>query len=344
MANLFPARTLSIMPTWQCNASCANCGTYSHPKNKNHLKSEDVFSAIKKAKEDDIQIVVFTGGEATLKLPDLLRYIEYSTSLGIATRLVSNCWWAKTISLADKTLSQLKIAGLHEINFSTGDEHTKFVSLNTVANAVIKSVEYGFHPYVMIELTEGARVTKEHLTQALEIKNFSKHDHLTFIESPWTPVDPFTTEKYDKKLYANKSNSANRGGCDSLFTTPTLQANGALAACCGIGMQQIDSLHMGSYHPEMPSFNTQCAKAEQDIFKLLVKHFGPEHTIAMAAEFNGSILWENMYAHKCQACIRLFSDEAIKNEILSREDYFWSKLASSLAVDRLVSQQMNRSF
>lgn len=339
---LYPPTTLSIMPTWQCNASCADCGTYSHPKNKKSLEPDTVFFAIDKARQENFEIVVFTGGEATLKLPDLLKYIAHATGLGLPTRLVTNAWWAKSEGMARKTLASLKAAGLKEINFSTGDEHARFVSLDCIARAVLGSIAIGLHPYVMVEMRRAAGVTKESVLSVICAMDPSwSNADATFIESPWTPLNPAVMGDYVDNQRANKSNLAARGGCDSLFSTPTLQADGSMAICCGIGMQQLETLRMGYFDMRDISFSEICASAELDLVKLMVKHFGPEQTIAMASEFNSKIVWEDLYAHKCQACIRLFSDKEILSEIRSREDHFLTHLAASMATERVLEQSLD---
>ncbi len=43
----------------------------------------------------------------------------------------------------------------------------------------------------------------------------------------------------------NKTNLLARGGCDSILSTTTLQADEQLAACCGLGMRLIPELQLG---------------------------------------------------------------------------------------------------
>ncbi|WP_162243826.1 radical SAM protein [Pseudorhodoferax sp. Leaf274] len=325
------------MPTWQCNASCSNCGTLSHPKNKVALEPALITYAIDQAKRDNIAVVVFTGGEATLKPSVLLDAIRQATELGISTRLVTNAWWAKSNYAATKMLAQLKSAGLKEINFSTGDEHAKFIPVSCVANAIVASVEHGFHAYVMVELVATASITKESVVHELEKLNFHSDDKsVSFIESPWTPLDPSAIGNYADGVCANKSNLPQRTGCDSIYSTPTLQADGTLAICCGIGMQKVKDLQLGQLAQDGTSLGELCESAELDIVKLLIKHFGPEKTLAMTSDFREDIVWEDMYAHKCQACIRIFSDSNVLNEIRSRESYFMAKLAASMGIERIL--------
>ena len=42
---------------------------------------------------------------------------------------------------------------------------------------------------------------------------------------------------------------------------------------------------------------------------------GPERILAWAADRDPSTEWEGMYAHHCQACLRLYKDEAVRTVI-----------------------------
>jgi MoaA/NifB/PqqE/SkfB family radical SAM enzyme len=59
-------RTLSVMPTYACNASCKHCGTISNPKDENRLELDVMLAAISEASTLGFDNVVFTGGEPTL--------------------------------------------------------------------------------------------------------------------------------------------------------------------------------------------------------------------------------------------------------------------------------------
>ena len=53
--------------------------------------------------------------------------------------------------------------------------------------------------------------------------------------------------------------------------------------------------------------------------KLWIHYKGPEKILAWAAEKNPTIVWENMYAHRCQACHRIYKDPEVSNVV--REHY-----------------------
>jgi hypothetical protein len=45
---------------------------------------------------------------------------------------------------------------------------------------------------------------------------------------------------------------------------------------------------------------------------VLLHYRGPERILAWAASKNENIKWDGMYAHKCQACIRIYKDPMVR--------------------------------
>ena len=60
-------------------------------------------------------------------------------------------------------------------------------------------------------------------------------------------------------------------------------------------------------------------RAEADLLKRWIRTEGPERILAAAAAHDPSIEWENMYAHRCQACIRMYTDSKVQTVL--REHY-----------------------
>lgn len=341
---IFTPKILSLMPTWQCTAACTDCGTFSHPKNKTRLQLQDLLAAISRAGEASFQAVVFTGGEATLQWKDLLVAIEHATALGLSTRLVTNAWWGRTPERAVSHIHMLLAAGLKEINFSTGDEHIRFVPLQSVVNSIIASLGAGLEPLVMMEVRKDAVVTKSTLTQHKQLLEHADHwlarDPIS--ESPWMPMDLNTPGDYPAYHYATKENLGQRTGCESLFSTHTLQADGNIAICCGLGIRHISDLQVGAFDRHTTSFSEVEREAEANLVRLLVKRFGPERLLSKLSQLDPSIRWEGMYAHQCQACSRVFKDSSIQRAIMAFEDHLLVELATELAADELIRSEFSR--
>ena len=157
---LTKAKTLSVMPTYKCTAECLHCGTCSSPRQETFLDTELMLRSIDQAIDSGYKVVVFTGGEATLAEDALLKGIRRANDRGVCTRLVTNGWWASDEESADAMIAKLIAAGLKEINFSTGDQHARFVPIENVLRA---SYAAGKIPMmtniIMVELVTAAALS-----------------------------------------------------------------------------------------------------------------------------------------------------------------------------------------
>ena len=305
-------KTLAIMPTFTCPASCTNCGTLSNPDEKTNLPIEKIIGAIREAKKLGFYNVVFTGGEVTLRWDDLLCAISESTRLGFPTRIVTNAHWALSLSDAKKKIQELVDSGLSEINYSTGDEHTRFIPLDRVIYATIAAIEKSLPVHIMIELVKKRSIIKNSIMKNPLITNLSKdkRDCIKIVESPWMPLSPDQIEEYPESVTTNRLNLSARSGCDNILQTYTVQADGKIGACCGLGLRLISELNVGTTNDDHV-LRHAVEEAESDLLKLWIHYKGPEKILAWAAEKNPNIKWEHMYAHHCQACQRIYHDQQV---------------------------------
>lgn len=306
------AKTLSIMPTNTCPASCANCGSLSGPGEKGGLTLDTMLTAIQEAKELGFYNVVFTGGEATLRWPDLLRAIRYATDIGFPTRIVTNAHWATNTHQAGRKIDALMAAGLKEINYSTGDEHARFIPVDRIINAIVASTSRSLWTSVVVELRARRTVTKATLEDDPRLRALpdDQRKWLDIFEGPWMPLDPHATTDYTEHLTTNGRNVGSRCGCTSLLQTYTLQSDGGIAACCGIGQRLIPELTVARATGK-GALRTAMERAENDFIKLWIHYLGPEKILAWASAKDPSIQWEGMYAHHCQACARVYKDQKV---------------------------------
>jgi organic radical activating enzyme len=324
-------KTLSVMLTHACPAECKNCGTLSSPRARESISLEDVKRHIEEAwQHGDFGIVVFTGGEATLRWKDLLESIRYATALGFPTRLVTNAHWALNEELANTKLQKLLDAGLVEINFSTGDEHARFIPTKRVAIAAACALKKNLPVHIVIECTTASKITKETFFSDPALDDLSNEElrRLTLNENPWMPLDPYEIESYRAGM-VNDESSVHQP-CDVVLNTYTLQGDGRVGACCGLGMRKIPALNIGSIQQSLSSLRLN---AESDLVKLAIHYFGPLHLIKWASETDPTIEWKDMYAHHCQACARLYKDDKVIGFISDHIDELKQKVEAAYIFD-----------
>lgn len=335
-------KTLSVMLTHQCTASCKNCGTFSHPLNMEHLPLSVANHYINNIDMDEFKVVVFTGGEATLRFLDLVTLLKICNKKGLITRLVTNAHWANDKDSAVKIISTLSVAGLQEMNFSTGDEHAKYVPLINICNAIKYSIKY-FAVSVMIEVTKENNITKNKLINALISNGMSDHElkKVGFIESPWMPVNYRDNIIYDNKNTISYSQAEISEGCNSILNTYTLNADGRITACCGIGQKTIRELTLGMCsESNLPPISTLISNAESDLIKQAVSVLGPFQLLKLGSDRKSSLDWSEKIAHKCQACSLLYHNKNIQDNLIKQLPVIKSKVINSIVIDAAIKKQI----
>jgi Radical SAM superfamily/4Fe-4S single cluster domain len=310
-------RTLSILPTFRCTAECEHCGSLSNRREKTFLPLEHMIKAIDEAAQSDYKVVVFTGGEPTLAGVNLIRAIKHAASCGLVVRMVTNAYWAIDEIKAEERLRIWLEAGLCEINYSTGDQHARFVPIERVIWALRAAVKAEIPVAIMVETLAERKITKEFLLSQPEFERLRRDYPGVYIridESPWMPLSPTSVARYPEGVAVNRHNLSRIDGCDSVLTTTTIEADGRMNACCGLAARLIPELQTGTIATSTVS--EADATASRDFLKRWIRVEGPERILAWAASYNSAIKWEDMYAHRCQACLRLYKDPQVREVIL----------------------------
>lgn len=320
-------RTLCVMPTFQCPAQCRHCGTNSHPRDATWLPPELMLDTIDQAASAGYAEVVFSGGEPTLAGDNLLAAMRRASDHGLRVRLVTNAHWAAAVEDAARSLDAYVACGLVHLTLSTGDQHARFVPLPSVINAAQACAERGLAATIAVEAYSGRAIT------AAAIKADAGFQHiiaafpdapLTVVDWTWSPLSPFRYAHYADGETANRDNVERRGGCNEILSTTTVQADGTLSPCCGLGIRFTPGLNLGNIRDV--ALEAADARARQAFLNRWIRAEGPERILAWAAAHDPAIAWENRYAHRCQACIRVFADSRVGSVIAGR----WHEQAATV--------------
>ncbi|MFD0403775.1 radical SAM protein [Kitasatospora sp. NPDC127116] len=339
-------RVLTILGTYKCTAACKNCCFTSNPYITKRLTLADILSFIEEgARYQDCQLVAFSGGECFLLRDDLVTAVAHATNLGLATRCVTNGYWAKRMEHGRRRLQALKAAGLRQLNISTGDHHQKFVAAETVINAACLSVELDLDETVIaVELQEGQQFTADHLVMDPRIRQLLEQhgDRFQIIESPWMPTDYSQVIKQSQRRMLNRQTLHLRTGCTSILNTGVLTPDKNYGFCCGLTREQIPELNAPW---EQGSFDALVCDGSADFLKIWLYVDGPEHILAWAATKDERIQWEDRYAHHCHACLALFKDPLVRGAIQAhyreRIDDVLLRFASELRTKQAIRHNLS---
>jgi organic radical activating enzyme len=320
--------TLVLLPTYRCSAACKNCCFQSNPKILHRVPQERLLGYIDQAKEmGTIRMICISGGEPFLLKEDLVEIIGRASHLGFLTRIVTNGFWATSEKSALRRLRPLVAAGLNEINFSTGDDHADFVSLQHVLNGLQVSTRLGLGVALMVEETSARKINLASIIQAAQrfdedLAQALAERKISVVESPWMEFGPDDSKlTHSPCRLANASNVHFREPCKSIFTSIVVTPSEQLGICCGLPREDIADLNQGSLreHSMSALFDSGC----HDFVKIWIFVEGPERILAWAATKDPSIDWENKYAHNCDACRAMYHDPCVAAVIAShyREKY-----------------------
>lgn len=295
-----PLSTLCLITTHKCTSSCPNCGFFCNPKLDVSMQVSDMIHYIEKSLQlfPTISCLVLTGGEVScFKKNDICKVIAYARRLGISNvRIVSNGVWAKSVESAYAYLSDLKNSGLTELNISTGDEHSIFVPLSNVLNAVKVAQELGIYSTIALEKHKTNRITSQTIKDEFKIM-FGAEFNCSISESSWIEMKNFrkkyTEEDFDDEIRIH-------GGCSSLFTGIQINPSGQLLACCGFAAEFSEHLKLG----HIDSYSSR-EQYEENLYNLLTVWLYSEGPIGIVEHILGKGIKESANVHMCEHCLRL---------------------------------------
>lgn len=327
--------SIGIITTYKCTAMCADCCFSCSPKLSNMLD----LSSIKKIIDDvrafsDLKMVIWTGGEAFLLKETLIKGIKYASENGFESRVVSNGFWAVTISEAKKKLLSLKEVGLIELNISTGDNHQKFVDFDNVMNAIYAASELKIQSAIMVESHKYAEFGLERIQKHPLFKKIQqKHSDFLpqIVNSPWVSL------KNDKKYDYDKISKVDiEYGCDHIFNHVTVDADYDVLSCCGITVKQIPEMRIGDFREKSIK---SCYEAQaSDLLKKWIFTAGPINILKQVIEWDNSIFIPK-FAHYCQSCLFLHNNDKVKNIICNNINSLEKEINSNFS-DKLEFQKL----
>src|SRR5512140_1959645 len=159
---------LVLSCTYKCPIQCRYCGAECGPKQTDRLSLADMLGLIDTVHSfGRLELVVFTGGEPFLMRDDLLEAVEHSARKGLATRIVTNAFWATSPRRALELMTMFQGAGLTEINLSCDDYHQAFIPLERIKFANQACTELGIPCLIGHKVMKDYKITVDHLEEFL---------------------------------------------------------------------------------------------------------------------------------------------------------------------------------
>ena len=317
------SKGLTFIMSDKCNITCDFCGPDCGPGYKIHLDFEFMRKLFdEQHRSIGVSHVVFTGGEPTLFIKDVLKMIEHVSRHNLPTRIVTNAYWGKSKALANRFVSRLKRAGLSEFNFSVDDFHEEYIPLSSIKTAVDISLEAGINVLLVHKTYPGGKSSKQTFEQLLgreivsieDISPSQYHMHELMFSNGITMPIGRGSENIDLKKWTYELPEGNwRGPCSEVFKNITIQANGKMSPCCGIVDRKLDEFYCANMHQE--NFVDAIKKANQTVLYNWLALEGPSGIMEYVENKTGKKLSLDRYIQNCQVCQQLFSDDESRRVI-----------------------------
>ncbi|MEE9219425.1 MAG: radical SAM protein [Acidobacteriota bacterium] len=308
---------LTVLATYRCTAACRECCFESNPSHFTRIPLRRLLRYIDEAATTfgTLQVTVFSGGECFLLGDDLIRAAQRAASHGLAVRCVSNGYWAVSEPAAARWIRRLKAAGLKELNLSTGDEHQQFVPFERVAVAATAAAARGVRTVLVIEAHAGSRFRAVNALSHPLIREFrdghANADLLELIQNIWIPFSA------DRSLEPPVAAADTSGGCGNVLDNVVITPDEQLAACCGLTMEHIPELKLGSLREHRMGDLYRAALG--DFLKIWLRVEGPENILRFASEKDPQMALPPRSAHPCQACVSVHRNAGVRQ--ILREHY-----------------------
>lgn len=312
---------LTIAPTYKCTAACKHCCFRCTPKIDVRLDVDLMHNYIDEAVNSfkTLKGVVFTGGECFVLADELPSLIERATSYNLFTRVVSNGYWATTLDNAIEKLRPLVNAGLKEINFSTGDNHQKFVSLKNIINGIRAAHDLGIRSMCISIETDPCVDINYTLNEIKNIPDLSlmiNNNVLHIINGAWMHFNKKDEKSVD--IQGTFQEYYNNNPCENIFDNIFINPHSQMLSCCGITVEYNKYLKVGNLlnNSILDLYREQC----NDLFKIWLHVEGPVAIYNKVIEITGKK--KEIFSHKCAYCLELIRTEEnieVIKELIRRE-------------------------
>lgn len=329
--------SLSIITTHHCTAACEHCCFSCNPKVTIRIPKEKITALIDEVKQiPSMKLICFTGGECFTFGKELDEHIAHASSLGFITRCVSNGYWAVTLSHARRRMQNIAKSGLKELNLSTGTFHQKHVPIERILNATIAAVEQNIFVVINMEICNQSNEEINNIILKNEnIIRFQNEGKMFVQRNVWIEADgkvPISHPDNRSRFYEN-----NKAGCRTLLNVLSVNPKQELIACCGLHLEKIDELHLGSLKEK--TIIELLKKTKDDLLKMWIHLDGPEEVLLQAKKENPEIKLPMTSTHPCETCLMLYKNKdafkAIQKSVLKHEKDIMNRYLQKLSLQIL---------
>lgn len=286
-------RKLAFGYSTRCNIRCAHCVASDETPDNRKMEFERAQAIIAELGRAGVGGLSFSAGEPLLDPEEIVELVELCREHGIYSRVVSNCFWARSAEESDLLVAELHRRGLCQLRLSYSRWHQKNIDRHNVLRAARSCEKIGLDYFISF-VTDFAAEDDPY-------EQFLREHGLIFFPEPL--------------IYAGRAESFPRRNivtdyqANCCAMNPYLSPDLDMYACCDAGSR---FLHTNIFYLGNLGDTTAeqlFIKSETDPLFRLIRTMG----LTDIASYAGIKGREIITYSKCELCRRLFdSPETVK--------------------------------
>jgi hypothetical protein len=137
---------IHFLLTYTCTHECDHCFLYCSPRASGTFTSDQIRQVLEQGREiDSIRSIYFEGGEPFLYHPVLVEGLRLARSMGFATGIVTNGYWARSLPDATLWLRPILETGCDDLSISDDEFHNDGMAESPAHIAAEAARQMGVH-------------------------------------------------------------------------------------------------------------------------------------------------------------------------------------------------------
>lgn len=280
-------RQIAFGYSTKCNIRCGHCVASDDSIPHGKMALERAMAIIEQMARCNVTGISFTAGEPLIFFEDMTCLVKLCHEKDIYSRVVTNCFWAKTSEHADDTVSALRRSGLSQLRLSFSRWHQKHIRRENVVNAANSCQKQGLDYFISF-VTDFSR-------QDDSLEQFLRDNHLKFFPEPVIYLG--RAQGFDPQRILTDYHP------NTCIMNPYLSPELDMFACCDGGDQfkETDFLLLGNLRDY--GIDELFKRKENNVLFHLIRTMG----LTSIASYLGLKANEIVQYRKCELCEKLFN-------------------------------------
>lgn len=150
---------LHILLTYRCTFECDHCFVWGSPRQEGVLTIQQIMNMLVQAKTAGVEWIYFEGGEPFLYYPVLVHGIKQAAAMGFSVGVVSNAYWAVSVSDAVQWLQPF-VGRIQDLSISSDLFHCE-KPLGEVPQNALTAAKWLHIPTNMISIAQPGEASKQ---------------------------------------------------------------------------------------------------------------------------------------------------------------------------------------